>query len=280
VNDLGAVAVSVLLLGALGSSCYSQDLPISRRVVTLSPTMFEMATTVPPTPVPGGAGTVLVVFRTSEQGGVIDMRSAGGSPEMQRSSEAALSRWKFKPYLNGSGQPMEWSGAVIFDFSGDHPGMTIPKLMTAEQLSPALRYPCSNALAHKTVDAVSLCKKQLDAIAKDPSSTKMERFTAYDEYGVALLNAAQKPDRALQQFSQAINIAPTVLKPSDAEWAYVYWHRGIAESQTGDGTRASLDLAAANESLKLAAAAVGASNSAYYRQLEDRLSVILQSKQP
>jgi len=146
---------------------------------------MELAAKAPPTPVPGGSGTVLVVFRTSEQGGVIDMRLIGGSPEMQRSSEDALSQWKFKPMLNGNGQPMEVFSAVIFDFSGDHPSMTMPKPMTAAQLSPALGHPCSNAIAHETPDAVSLCKKQLDAIVQDPRSTKMERFTAYDEYGVA-----------------------------------------------------------------------------------------------
>lgn len=208
------------------------------------------------------------------------MRSTGGSPEMQRSSEAALSQWKFKPMLNGSGQPMEMFSAVIFDFSGDHPIITIPKPMTAAQLSPALGYPCSNALAHQTPDAVSLCKKQLDAIVKDPKSSKMERFTAYDEYGVALLNSAQKPDLALQQFTQAIDTAPNGLKSSDAEWAYVYWHRAIAESKTGTGTQAKQDFAAANESLRLAGAAVDTPNSTYYGQLEERLASIMQPQHP
>jgi len=208
------------------------------------------------------------------------MRSTGGSPEMQRSSESALSQWKFKPMLNGSGQPMEMFSAVIFDFSGDHPSITIPKPMTAAQLSPALGYPCSNALAHQTSDTVSLCKKQLDAIVQDPKSSKMERFTAYDEYGVALLNSAQKPDLALQQFTRATDIAPNGLKSSDAEWAYVYWHRAIAESKTGTEAQAKQDFAAANESLKLAEAAVGTPNSAYYRQLQERLASIVQSQHP
>jgi hypothetical protein len=280
VIDFRAIAVPVLFLGTLASFCYSQDLPISRRVFMINPTLIEAATKVPAIPVAGGSGTVLVVFRTSEQGGVIDMRSTGGSPEMQRSSEAALSQWKFKPMLNGSGQPMEMFSAVIFDFSGGHPSVTIPKPMTAAQLSPALGFPCSNALVHQTPDAVSLCKKQLDAIVKDSMSSKMERFTAYDEYGVALLNSAQKPDLALQQFAQAIGIAPTGLKSSDAEWAYVYWHRAIAGSKTGADTQARQDFEAANESLKLAEAAVGTPNSAYYRQLEERLATNMQSSRP
>jgi hypothetical protein len=152
--------------------------------------------------------------------------------------------------------------------------------MTAPQLSPALGYPCSNALAHQTPDTVSLCKKQLDAIVKDPKSSKVERFTAYDEYGVALLNSAKKPDLALHQFTQAIDIAPNGLKSSDAEWAYVYWHRAIAESKSETGTQAEQDFAAANESLKLAEAAVDTPNSAYYRLLEERLASIMQSQHP
>jgi hypothetical protein len=83
-----AILASVLFIGLLGSFCYPQDLPISRRVITLSPTFMEMAAEVLPTPVAGGSGTVLIVFRTSEQGAVIDMRSTGGSTEMQKSSEA------------------------------------------------------------------------------------------------------------------------------------------------------------------------------------------------
>ena len=279
-SDFRAFAVPVLFFGTLASLCYAQDLPITRRVFAISPTLIDSATKVPAIPVVGGSGTVLAVFRTSEQGSVIDIHLTGGSTEMQRSSEAALAQWKFKPMLNGTGQPVEIFSAVVFDFSGDHPSITIPKPMTAAQLSPALGYPCSNALAHQTPDAVSLCKKQLDAVVKEPKSSKMERFTAFDEFGVALLNSGQKPDLALQQFTQAIDIAPNGLKSSDAEWAYVYWHRAIAESKTGTEAPAKQDFAAANESLKLAEAAVGTRASAYYRQLEERLASLIQSQHP
>jgi len=199
---------------------------------------------------------------------------------MQRASEDALSQWKFKPMLNGSGQPMELFSAVNFEFSGDRPSVTVPKPMTAAQLSPTLGYPCSNALTHQNPDAESLCKKQLDAVVGNPKSSKMELFTAFDEYGVALFNSAQKPDRAVQQFTQAIEVAPNGLKSSDAEWAYVLWHRGVAESRNGFETQAKQDLAASNESLKLAEAAVGASNSTHYRQLRERLAAIMQSQHP
>jgi Tfp pilus assembly protein PilF len=108
----------------------------------------------------------------------------------------------------------------------------------------------------------------------------MERFTALDEYGVALLNSAHKPDLALQQFTQAIETAPKSLKPTDAELAYVYWHRGVAASQTGNDAQAKQDFAVANESMKLAEAAIGIMNNTYYRQLEERLAIILQSQHP
>jgi hypothetical protein len=271
-HDIGAIAVSTLFLVTLGTLSHSQELPISSRVFIISPTVVESASKVSPSPVAGGSGKVLVIFRTSEQGGIIDLRSSGGSSEMQRSSESALLQWKFKPMLDGSGQPMEMFSAVLFDFSGDHPNVTTPKPMTPAQLSLALGYPCSNAIAHQTQDAVSFCKKQLDAIVKDPKSSKMEQFTAYDEYGVALLNEAQRPDLAFQQFTKAIDIASNGLKPSDAEWAYVYWHRGVAASQSGNHTQAKQDFAVANESLKLAAETTGIPGSAYYHQLEARLA--------
>jgi hypothetical protein len=255
-------------------------LPFSRRVFIISPSLIEGAAKVLPIHVAGGAGTVLVVFRTSEQGGVVDMRSTGGSFEMQRSSEAALSQWKFSPIRIGSGQPSEVFSAVIFDFSGDQPSITLPKPMSAAQISPRLGYPCSNALAHQSSDAVSLCKKQLDTISQDPRSTPMERFTALDEYGLALLSSAHRPDLALQQFTQAIETAPKGLKPSDAESAYVYWHRGVAALQTGSETQAKHDFAMANESMKLAEAAIGITSNAYYRQLEGQLDIILHSQHP
>ena len=279
-SKLRAVVASVLFVGTLGSLCYSQELPFSRRFFTISQSLIEMAAKVPAMPVVGGAGTVLVVFRTSEQGGVVDIRSTGGSPEMQHSSETALSQWQFRPMLNSNGQPSQIFSAVIFDFSGDQPKITLPKPMSAAQLSPGLGYPCPNALAHHTSDAVSLCKKQLDTISRDPRSTPMERFTALDEYGVALLNSAHKPDLAFQQFTQAIETAPKGLRPTDAEWAYVYWHRGVAASQTGNETQAKQDFAAANESMRLAVAAIGTTSNAYYRQLEERLAIILQSPHP
>jgi hypothetical protein len=241
---------------------------------------MEMAAEVLPTPVAGGSGTVLIVFRTSEQGAVIDMRSTGGSTEMQKSSEAALSKWKFRPMLNDRTQPVQVVSAVIFDFSGDHPNITIPKPMTAAQLSPALGYPCSNALAHQSPDAVPFCKKQLDTISQDPGTTPLERFTAHDEYGTALLNSAHKPNLAFQQFTQAIEIAPKGLKPSDAEWAYVYWHRGIAASQTGSKAQAKQDISVANESMKQAETMIGIPSNAYYRQLEEQLAIIMQSQHP
>jgi tetratricopeptide (TPR) repeat protein len=269
-DDLRSVAVSVLFIGTLGSLSYSQDLPISRRVFIISPTVMEMATKVSPNHVDGAVGTVLLIFRTSEQGTVIDLQSIGGSSEMQRSSQDALSKWKFKPMLNDRGQPMEMFSAVLFDFTGVRPNVVTPLPMTPSQLS-RVGYPCLNAIAHQAPDAVSLCKKQLDLIVKDPKSSKMEQFTAYDEYGVALLYAAPRHDSALQQFTNAIEIASNCLRHSDAEWAYAYWHRGVAASQSGNQEQAKQDFAVANESLKQAEAAMGTKDSAYYRQLEERL---------
>lgn len=67
-SDFRAIAVPVLFLGTLASLCYSQDLPISRQVFMISPTLIEAAKKVPAIPVAGGSGTVLVIFRTSEPG--------------------------------------------------------------------------------------------------------------------------------------------------------------------------------------------------------------------
>jgi hypothetical protein len=270
-RDRQAVLTGFVLLATFAGVGYADDLPISRRLGSLSPAFIDSAVKVPATTVPDASGSVTVLFRTSEQGDVIDMHTKGGTPAMEQSVEAALKQWKFKPLMI-NGRPVQMNSAVIFVFSSGIPRVEVPKPMSAQVLSPRLQFPCSNALLRRDTDASELCKKQLDEVEKDKQSTPMERFTARDEYGLALLDNAHQPDQAMQQFTQAINVAPDGLKESDAEWAYVYWHRATAEKQMGNLVEAEQDLKTARNSMSLAEEASAGAARACYHQMGEQIT--------
>ena len=261
----------LVLLTIFTGLSYGDDLPISRRMMSVAPTFIETAVRVPAAPVPSASGSVIVLFRTSERGDVMDIHPMGGSAAMEQSAEAALKQWKFKTWMI-NGRPVQMISAVAFVFSNGTPKVEVLQPMSAQQLSPMLRFPCSNALLHHETDSADLCKKQLEAVVKDKKSTPMERFTAYDEYGLALLDHAHQPDQAMQQFTQAINIAPDGLKESDPEWAYVYWHRATAEKQMGNLAMAEQDLKAARNSMSLAETASAGAARTYYHQMVGQIT--------
>lgn len=259
-----------LLLTAFAAVSYADDLPISRRMGSLNPAFIDSAVKVPAAPVPNASGSVTVLFRTSEQGDVIDMHVKGGTSAMEQAAEASLKQWKFKP-LTLNGRPVQINSAVIFVFSNGIPRVEVPQPMPAQILSPGLQFPCSNALLRRDTDAAELCKKQLDAVDKDKQSTPMEQFTARDEYGLALLDDSHQPDQAMQQFTLAINVAHDGLKESDAEWAYVYWHRATAEKRMGNLPEAEQDLKTARSSMSLAEEASAGASRVYYHQMVEQI---------
>jgi hypothetical protein len=260
----------VVLVTFAGVS-YADDLPISRQVSTLTPSLIGNAIKVVPAPVPGASGPVLVTFRASEHGDVIDLHLKGGSPAMEQSARDALKQWKFKTFTL-DGRPVQVNSAVVFLFSNGIATVSIPQPMSAQELSPRLQFPCSNGLRIHDPHAAEVCKKQLETVEKDKQSTPMERFTALDEYGLGLLEDARQPDQALQQFTLAINIAPDVLKESDSEWAYVYWHRATAEKQAGNLAESEKDLKIALSSMSLAEAASTGAARDYYRQMVEQIA--------
>src|ERR1700722_11481159 len=105
----------VVLVTFAGVS-YADDLPISRQVSTLTPSLIGNAIKVVPAPVPGASGPVLVTFRASEHGDVIDLHLKGGSPAMEQSARDALKQWKFKTFTL-DGRPVHVNSAVVFLFS-------------------------------------------------------------------------------------------------------------------------------------------------------------------
>lgn len=64
----------------------------------------------------GASGVVLVNVVINESGEVISAKSKCGHPALQRAAVAAARKWKFTPTLL-SGQPVEVTGSIIFNFT-------------------------------------------------------------------------------------------------------------------------------------------------------------------
>ena len=248
----------------------AQELPISRRLVTLAPSFLASAERRVASDIPatiGLTGSILVLVRTSEEGRIIDMKPVGGSAPLRQAALNELSLWRFKP-TSVNGQPVEMHSALIIDFSRNPPDIEMSKPMSAGQVSPALQFRCLNGLLHQDSAAVEVCKQQVATTNRSSQSSAVDRFSSHDEYGVALLNIAHQPKNAAEEFSSAIDLAPRGLKSTDAEWAYVYWHRAAALQQEGRLSDAERDFTVAENSIHDAEMAVGSGAIAnYYRGL-------------
>jgi tetratricopeptide (TPR) repeat protein len=91
----------------------------------------------------------------------------------------------------------------------------------------------------------------------------MESLSAHDGLGLALLEFGQDARGALDEFNRAIELANEDLKPSDGEWAELYWHRGAAEQQVGRKSEAAQDFLIAENSFSEAMGAVQGGANAY-----------------
>jgi|SRR5271156_1498256 len=262
------VLLILLMLVQAPSSADSQQLPHTQRVFVITPQVLKSAKTmVEPVAPSARKGSVVIAFWTSEQGSVVSARGIEGSAELQRAAFDAIYQWKFNLSILASGQLLQMASAVIVDFSKTPPAIA-PKPMSAAQVSPGFQFKCFDGMVHEDPASVDVCRQQLGAIKADSQSTPMDRFTALDQYGLVLMKYSHDPKKALELFSQAIALAPERLKSSDSEWAYVYWHRAVAEQQSGRNSDAEKDFAVAESSLQEVANGLKYEKSAaYYRAL-------------
>lgn len=261
------ISLPIMFILAVGAA-YSQEVAFSRRLLNVSTFLGSIEKKVDPIPPAVAKGFVLVVFRTSEQGAVIEASAVNGSPELVNSALQAVKQWKFKPLSLSDGQPVQIHSAVVIDFSQNPPAIHAPGPMRGHELAPDLNFKCLNGLLHQDASSLEACKKQLSTV-EHSRNTPMDHFTAEDEYGLALLNYAHDPKKAAEHFSLAIRVASEGLKPSDAEWAYAYWHRATAEQQLGNNINAEGDFNAAVDSMYSAEKTIGVDHIAghYYRDL-------------
>lgn len=264
----------MLILSPALSSADLPQLPYTRRVLSLSVTkqFLEKSETNVDQSLPQALkGTVLVIFWTSERGAVVSARALDGPPELQKAAAEGVYKWKFKP-TSANGQPVQMGSAVIVDFSQAPAVIQVPKPMTAAQLSPGFQFKCFDGMVHDEPTSVGACQQQLEAVSRDSHSTPLDRFTAHDQYGLVLMKYAHDAKKAFEQFSKAIELAPGRLDSTDAEWAYVYWHRATADRELGNSAEAEKDFSVAENSLREAEKAIGDEKiAAYYHELVNRI---------
>jgi hypothetical protein len=122
--------------------------------------------------------------------------------------------------------------------------------------------------------AVAACKNQLDQAESAPTTERMARIVAGDEYGVALLAIAHEPKRALDPFDREIALLPaSTVKPDSLQWAVAFWHRGTAYQQIGQWDHAAGDLKTAEDTFTraIAAAAGDAARTQHFTQLRQQI---------
>jgi hypothetical protein len=255
----------------LASHLQSQELdavPIMQRLLNISPKFLDSAEVrTEPAPIAGDTSQVLVLFRLSERGSVMDARAVSGSELARRSALSAIRTWEFKPTLL-RGLPVEMMSGAVFDFSQTPVHVQAPMPMPANQISPVLSARCYLAITNKAPDIVMICAKEAAAVARNPAHTAMDALSAHDESGVALLLFDQNPRAAIEEFTRAIELAPMGLRSKDGEWAQLYWHRGAAEQRGGQVSEAYRDFSTAERSLRDAAVAVPAGSGGYNKMLQ------------
>jgi Gram-negative bacterial TonB protein C-terminal len=256
--------LALLIFGlVIGRAVLAQDLPIMRRLLILTPAFIDSAELRgEAAPIIGDRSQVVVLFRLSERGLVIDTRANGGSGQAKKSALDAVRMWRFRPTLL-NGRPVQMMSGAAFDFSVAPVKVQAPMPMPAEQISPVLSTRCSLALIKKDADAATICKKESAAVEKNRIHTAMESLSAHDELGLALLQFGHDPKGALSEFTRVIELAPEGLSSSDGEWARIYWHRAAAEQQIGLTSAADLDFSTAEKSLESAAQTVQAGSKGY-----------------
>jgi tetratricopeptide (TPR) repeat protein len=162
------------------------------------------------------------------------------------------------------------SGAV-FDFSSTPVKVQAPAPMSGEQISPVLRNWCFLAMSKRNPDAVEICRKEVRSVDTNRSHTAMESLSAHDELGIALLEFADEPQKAVEEFNRAIELASEGFTASQGETGQLYWHRAEARRQLNQAAQAVADFALAAESLEAAARTADAETASWYRTCLERV---------
>ena len=119
------------------------------------------------------------------------------------------------------------------------------------------------------------CAALVDEAERAPAVERLPRIIANDNYGVALLGVAHKPQQSLQPFDRAAALLPqSTVKRNTLQWAVVFWHRATAYQQLQQWQRAADDLKTAEDALTgaIEANAGDAQRAQHFTELRQRVS--------
>jgi hypothetical protein len=107
----------------------------------------------------------------------------------------------------------------------------------------------SHDLAGDIPASVEACRKLVEFLDRNPAFRgPVDRIAAHDNYGLALLDFAHQPKKALEQFEAEIGLLPKMFSANDQEYIAGICHRGRAYMALGENARAEQDLSAAENS--------------------------------
>ena len=197
-------------------------------------------------------GQVSLEFTITAEGDVADIKAVSGPAMLQQASIDAVKQWKYRPFLINS-RPSAVRTVAILNFGFDPKSADDLKEQEINGKVSPFMMKCVNLLNRNDPASVEACRLEVELEAQYPAGRRqMDRLSGHDEYGLALLGFAHQPKEALVQFQLEIGLIPGALTKTDAEFAWAYWHRGVALMRLGESERAEQDFSTAEESAELA----------------------------
>jgi TonB family protein len=169
----------------------------------------------------------------SKTGMVESVNVVSGHPLLVQAAIDAVKQWQYKPFLV-DGQPVTASTEIEVPFSLGIPDATYQSEQKGSEVFFKRQDECRELLkAQKYTEAQAPCMSLVELAEKLPKERQVERMTANELAGHALLYQ-QKFDEALSFFQSELAIGEASLKPTDAELGYAYHHVGLAYYAAGD----------------------------------------------
>ena len=197
-------------------------------------------------------GQVSVELTVNPAGDVAKVKVKSGPAMLQQAAIDAAKQWKYRPLLL-NGQPIVFRTQAAFNFGFDPKSSDDLKEQEVNAKVSPFMMKCVELLNKNDPGSLDACRQEVELEAQYPAGRRqMDRLSSHDEYGLALLGFAHKPKEALEQFEMEIQLISGTLTKENAEFAWAYWHRGIALMQLGQGVSAEQDFSIAEESAALA----------------------------
>lgn len=199
-----------------------------RRVSPFYPPLAQMAQV---------QGIVRLRIFISKTGDVESCNYLSGPLMLMQSAIDAVKQWKFKPFLVED-QPAEVSVEIELPFFLGVSDAEMQMYMKRDEEFKSQEKECRALLeANKYVEAEVSCNSLVDVAGQLHKSQRLERMTADDLSGEALLFQKKFP-QALECLKRALGIGESALNPTSAELGSLYHHAAWGYQGAGDMKKA------------------------------------------